>query len=791
MPFLVVHAHLYQPPRENPWTEMIHRQPSAAPFHDWNERVSDECYERLGAAAVADSAGKVYGLVNLFARLSFNIGPTLALWLERQRPGVLADARTGDAQAAKRGGGGPAMMQAYSHPILPLCEERERRLQIAWGLADFRRRFDRRPRGIWLPETAVDLATLEACAAAGLEYTILAPEQVLRIRPLDAPEAPWQDVSGGRVPTHRPLRVRLPSGRDLTVFVFNGEISRGVAFGGDLSSGRALLERLRGALEALPEPDGLVLLAADGETFGHHQRGAERSLAEALMRCRAGGLARVAHLGEVLDALPPTHEARLATPSAWSCPHGVGRWSTDCGCRMSDHPEGWSWQWRSVLRAAVSTLRDRIFLLIDRRGEEVLSSPWQALEDYGAVLARPHSRQALEALLARHLPRNADPAARQRGASLLELVRQTLFSATSCGWFFDDIAGLEAMQVLRHAARAAELCRAVFDVDVEPAFIARLRDAPVNAPGFADAAEVYTERVLPARHEPRVALAHHGLMHLSLALAGRSALAPVSRSFGLFAVDDLETPTADGSDGGQVSVSGRGRVTHLRTLEQWEGSFETLSEAPGEPVRVLIDQVPWEPSCTALREEALDIGARRAAALLPTASPEVLRQVGWAARDARALAAPLPPPMAEAISGGARALLSARLASASRPLAEEIEALSEALEAARGAGLEAADLAALRPALDLRLAYLVHTTLLRERQEVYQPLAALIEVARETAGDDVLASTRRTLASGAWETCRAAAEALGAAAAMEPEALTPADTPVRAISKEELGDALA
>ncbi|MDQ7086454.1 MAG: DUF3536 domain-containing protein [Acidobacteriota bacterium] len=588
-----------------------------------------------------------------------------------------------------------------------------------------------------------------------------------------------------------PLRVRLPSGRSFTIFVFNGAISRGVAFGGDLSSGQALLGRLRDALEGLPEPDGMVLLAADGETFGHHQRGAERSLAEALMRCRAGGLARVAHLGEVLDALPPTHEARLAAPSAWSCAHGVGRWSTDCGCRMSDHPEGWSWQWRSVLRAAVNTLRDRIFMLIDRRGDEVLGDPWQALEDYGAVLARPHSRNALEELLARHLPADADQQARQRGASLLELVRQTLFSATSCGWFFDDIAGLEAMQVLRHAARAAELCRTVFGVDVEEAFIARLRDAEVNAPGFADAAEVYARQVLPARHEPVVALAHHGLVHLSLALAGRRAMAPVSRSFGLFTVDDMETPRPGDDDGKRVSVVGRGRVTHLRTLERWEGRFETISEAPGEPVRLIIDGKPWAPECTALREEALAIGARRAATLLPAASAEVLRQVGWVARDARSLTAPLPPPMAEAISGGARALLTARLGSACRPLAEEIEALTEALTAAHGAGLEAGDLVALRPALDLRLAHLTHATLLRRREDVYEPLAKLIGLAGDTVGDDVLASTRRTVASGAWDDCRPAALRLAAAAGMEPEALTPADTPVRPITEDDLGDALA
>lgn len=760
---------------------MVHRQPSAAPFHDWNTRISDECYERLGGAGVRGPDGRLYALVNLFGRISFNIGPTLALWLERNRPEVLEDATKGDQAAALRTGAGPAMMQAYGHPILPLCEPREKRLQIAWGRTDFMRRFERPPRGIWLPETAVDIETLEACADFGLEYTILAPEQVLQIRPLDKSGDPhaWEDVSGGRVPTQRPLRVRLPSGRDFTVFVFNGDISRGIAFGGVLHSGESLVGRLREGLDSIGQQPGMLLLAADGETFGHHQRGAEEALAEALVRCRMAGLAKICHPGELLDELPPTHEARLATPSSWSCPHGVGRWFRDCGCHMADRPEGWSWEWRATLRQAVTSLRDRVFALIDRRGSEILDRPWHAAESYGEVLAAPRSTPALEGLLARHLPEGAEGARRQRAAMLLELLRQTLFSATSCGWFFDDIAGIEATQVLRHAARAAELAEKVFGINVEEDLITRLREAKANDPAFETGADVYRQKAASARHDAKVALEYHALAHLRTALSGGSAaVAAVSRSFGLFTTNDLETPQAGIEPNGLVRVSGRGSVGHLRTLETWEGSYEALSESPGLPTELLIDSHPTEEGCPAIRELMLTIGARRAAALLPAPDADVLRRISWAAKQARELGAYLPSPFPEAIQGGARALLLDRLTRQPANTGEEIEALREGLEAAEGAGLTSPELADLRPRLDRRLALLTETVLLRDREDRVEILCRLLRLARDRTGEEVLARSRRVLGSRPYPMDRSLVVRIATAAGMAPDALTPVDIPV-------------
>ncbi len=792
MRYLAVHAHLYQPPRENPWTEIIHRQPSAAPFHDWNARVSDECYERYGAAGVRGPDGRILSLVNLFSRVSFNIGPTLAAWLESERPAVLSDARAGDAAAAQRSGVGSAMMQAYGHPILPLCDEREKRLQVAWGKADFVRRYRREPLGIWLPEAAVDTETLEVCADFGLRYTILAPEQIAQVRRLKG--GPWSSVTESTVPTHRPYRINLPSGRHFTVFVFHGPLSRGIAFGGALSNGDRLLETLRGALHNLPEEPGLVLMAADGETFGHHQRHAEEVLAEALVRCRISGLARVAHPGELLEKLAPRHEARLAEPSSWSCAHGVGRWSRACSCRMADHDPPWSWHWREGLRSAVRTLRDRVFTLVEREGPELFRDPWAAAERYGEVLVAPPTLEHVAELLDSELRPGLEEPARRRAAMMLELLRQTLFSATSCGWFFDDVAGIEASQVLRHAARASELCREVFDVDPEPNLLAKLAETKANDPAFEDGAAVYRERALTARHEPAVALGAHALDRLATVLSGATELAPTSSNFGLFAVDELGAVHAERSEGGLMLVSGRGRVQHLRTGESWEGEFEARSPAPGVPVELLVGGEAIASRCPTLREKQLAIGAGRAASLLPALSLDQVRQLAWATREAQELGERLPSPFPEAIAGGARALLSGCLAAPPHKTRDELRDLSLALEALEATGIQREKIEDLRPPLASRLARLAEWVLLRGDEDDTAALGALLPLAAERLGDAVLARVRRTLVAHDDPGLSAPRERLAEAAGLSPDALRPLEKRARTQrnrSGEEDLDALA
>ncbi len=789
MRYLVVHAHLYQPPRENPWTEVVERQPSACPFHDWSERVSDECYERLGAAGVRGPDGRIVSLVNLYGRCSFNIGPTLAAWLDNERPDALADAAAGDRAAIERTGHGSALMQPYGHPILPLCEPRERKLQIEWGKADFRRRFGRAPVGVWLPECAVDLASLEACADAGLSFTVVAPEQVLRIRALN--QSHWEDVSGSRVPPHRPYMVRLPSGRRFTIFVFDGPLSRGVAFGGRLHSGNSLLDGFRAALDGVPGPDGVVLLAADGETFGHHQKGAEGVLAEALIRVRMNGLAQVSHLGEVFHKVPVTHEAVLAEPSAWSCAHGVGRWERDCGCNAGASGHGWNWGWRQVLRHGVSLLRDRVFSLVDRHGGALFKDPWAACADYGDVLVNPRSLPRLLALLDRHAVSGLGEEERARAASMLELVRQTLFSATSCGWFFDDIAGLEAVQVMRHAARASELCRDVFGIDPEPQLIATLEQARANEHGAGSGGDVYRRRAQSARRDLTEAAAIHALARMNEALTTSTTPSAISTSYGAYVCDSAAPPEVEYDPSGLVEVRGAVTVTHLRTGLSRDHRYALVSPAPGAAIRLTIDDSPGPSESPAVRERLLQVIATRAARLLPAPAEELLLALAWIGLEARQTGAPLPSPFPEALRGGGRALVQDMVARPARSPRDGARALAGALRAARSAGLLPEEIADLRPAIDRLLAsYASWIESAGENGEALEDLVGAVDAARLAAGEQVLSRLRRFVVDRYANAYEPRLAPLLRATGLAPDALVPLDTPVRAVSDDKTKDAL-
>jgi hypothetical protein len=782
--YLAVHTHLYQPPRENPWFERIERQPSALPFRDWNERVSDECYERLGGAAVRGPDGRVVALVNLFGRISFNIGPTLAAWLESERPEVLTDALAGDRAAIERTGHGAALAQPYGHPIMPLAEPREKRLQLAWGLADFQARFGRRAEGLWFPETAVDIASFEAAADFGLGFTIVAPEQVLRVRPPGS--TAWTDVSGQRVPTHRPYRVVLPSGRPFTVYVFDGPLSRAAAFGGTLASGEALLGGFRSALGAMPEDEeGFRLLAADGETFGHHQKGAEEKLAEALVRARMTGLAHVTHLGDLFHRLPARWEALLAEPSSWSCAHGVGRWERDCGCGAGAATAGWHWGWRTALRAAVATLRDRLFVLVDRHGGTLFRDPWAAAEAYGEVLVQPPSPERLADFLARHAVPGLDDAGRARAGSLLELIRQVLFSATSCGWFFDDISGLEATQVMRHAARACELSREVFGIDPEPDFAARLRDAESNVPGMGSGADIYRRQLLGVTRGPADALALHAAHLFDVQQRGKLSNSAVAAAYGAFAVNETSPPLALPGANGQLSIEGEAQVVHLRTGAANGATYRIAGEELAAPLTIEIDGRPVDEPSPLVQEALLDLAAERASRQLPVLDPAALEQLAWIVRRSRELGVPLPSPFPEAIAGGARALLGALLREQTGDPVTRVRQLRDALAAARGAGLTPEELADLRPLLDRHLAHLARLALVARPAggaRGARPVAELGEAltaAREATGEAVLNRTRRFLAARPAGVPLHDLVALAEAAGMSADALKPVDTPVR------------
>jgi alpha-amylase/alpha-mannosidase (GH57 family) len=484
--FLCIHGHFYQPPRENPWLEAIERQDEASPYHDWNERISAECYGPNTASRILDAEKRIVAIVNNFTRMSFNVGPTLLSWLEAQDIQVYAAILEADRLSRSRfGGHGAAIAQAYNHAIMPLAERRDKRTQVVWGMADFRRRFGREPEGMWLPETAVDLETLEVLAEEGIGFTVLAPHQAVRVRPAGGE---WVDVRGGGVDTGMPYRCALPSGRSIALFFHHGPISHAVSFSDLLRDGRSFADRLIDALEGGDGPR-LLHIATDGETYGHHHRFGDMALAYCMHDIESRGRAQVTVYGEYLERFPPTWEVEIEEDSSWSCVHGVERWRSDCGCKAGKHPE-WTQGWRSPLRRALDDLRRAMGDLFEGEAERYLHDPAGARDDYIEVI-NDRSRENVRGFLDRWGRGDPSGEAAVKTLRLLEMERQAQLMYTSCGWFFEEISDIETVQIMAYAARGMQLMREIGGRDPEEDFLRLLENAPSNRPEYAHGREVY------------------------------------------------------------------------------------------------------------------------------------------------------------------------------------------------------------------------------------------------------------------------------------------------------------
>ena len=505
---LVVHGHFYQPPRENPWLDTVEVQDSAAPYHDWNERVTAECYAPNTAARRVDGRNRVLDIVDNFEKISFNAGPTLLAWLDRHRPDVYAKIIAADrASVTARGGHGNAIAQVYNHMIMPLAIRRDKVTQLRWGLEDFRGRFGREPEGCWLPETAVDNETLEVLAEAGLRFTILAPHQAWRVRPLGT-EA-WEEVND-HVDTSRAYLWRGPRGLGLALFFYHAPISRGIAFENLLERSEHLVAWLYAALTDTPDRPQLVHCATDGESYGHHRRFGEMALAAAVRQIEAEGSVALTNYGAFLAAHPPTDEVEIHERTSWSCAHGVERWRADCGCRTRSD---WHQRWRAPLREALDWLRDQIDPFFEARASAFLKDPWAARDAYIAVILDP-SPERLDAFFGAHQRAPLDPAARAETRRLLEMQRHRLLMYTSCGWFFDEISALEPVQILRYAAIALQYLGDLGGGRLEPEFVRRLEAAPSNIPALRDGGEVYRQLIRPTAVDLRRVIAHYAITGL-------------------------------------------------------------------------------------------------------------------------------------------------------------------------------------------------------------------------------------------------------------------------------------
>jgi alpha-amylase/alpha-mannosidase (GH57 family) len=508
--YICIHGHFYQPPRENAWLEQVEWQDSAYPYHDWNERVTAECYLPNASSRILDGEDHIANIVNNYAKISFNFGPTLLTWLETGNPGVYCAIIEADRQSQKSySGHGSALAQAYNHMIMPLANHRDRYSQVYWGIRDFNYRFSRLPEGMWLPETAVDLETLDIMAGLGLKFTILAPHQARRVRPIGT--SAWKDAGGNSIDTTRAYLVNLPSGRRLSVFFYDGSISSAVSFEDILKSGDKFAGRLTGAFSGNADHPQLVNIATDGETYGHHHRFADMALAYTLQDIEENHLARLTNYGEFLEKYPPAHEVEIIEKTSWSCVHGVDRWWSDCGDTTSagTHP-GWNQKWRTPLRNAFDWLRDSLAGPYEEKASQIFKDPWAARDDYIDVIL-DRSRENVNKFLRKHAGHEPGDDERIRALKLLELQRHTMLMYTSCGWYFDELSRPEPVQVIQYAGRVVQLAGELFGDSVEERFLKILEQAKSNIPEQGNGRRIYNNLVKPAMINLTDVAAHYAV----------------------------------------------------------------------------------------------------------------------------------------------------------------------------------------------------------------------------------------------------------------------------------------
>lgn len=490
---ICIHGHFYQPPRENAWLEVIEVQDSAHPYHDWNERITAECYEPNATSRILGENETIKNIVNNYSKISFNFGPTLLSWMERYSQETYEAILEADQESILLfGGHGSAIAQVYNHIIMPLANRRDKETQIIWGLRDFELRFRRKPEGMWLAETAVDLETLEILAEQEIKFTILAPRQCKSFKKIDSDE--WMEVNENTINTRRAYRCKLPSGNSIVLFFYDGDLSQAIAFNGLLNDGKRFADHILNSFDDTDDSVQMVHVATDGETYGHHHKHGDMALAFCLDYIEKSKKATLTNYGQFLDLYPVEYEAQIRENSSWSCAHGVERWRNNCGCNSGGNA-GWHQLWRKPLREALDWLRDETLVIFESEGGKILRDPWEARKDYiNVVLNR--NEQTIKRFLRDHAQSDAST---NRVLRLMEMQRHSMLMYTSCGWFFDEVSGIETTQVMQYACRVIQLATQTKSTDLEMEFIKRLEAAPSNVPAFENAAEVYKRFIVPSR----------------------------------------------------------------------------------------------------------------------------------------------------------------------------------------------------------------------------------------------------------------------------------------------------
>ena len=495
--FLTIHGHFYQPPRENPWLEVIEIQDSARPFHNWNERISMECYEPNSVARIVDENNKILSIVNNYRYISFNIGPTLLAWMEKYAKQSYRRIIEADRDSVSLySGHGCAIAQVYNHVIMPLANTNDKYTQAVWGIRDFELRFGRKPEGIWLAETAVDHRTLEVLIDLGIKFTILSPYQAQYVKKIGEKE--WHDVGWGSIDPSQPYRYFL-EGTDkyIDLFFYDGAISKSVAFDNLLENGEKFAYRLQDGFVKERNRPQLVNIATDGESYGHHTKFGDMALSYVLaVKAKDLGF-QITNYGEFLEKFPPEYQVEIKPVSSWSCSHGVGRWMEDCGC-STGASQGWNQKWRKPLREALDYLRDELIKVCTKEGSKYYKDFWDARNKYIDVILK-RSPETIDKFLNENKIKKLTKQEKIKAIKLMEIQRSAMLMYTSCGWFFAEISGIETIQIMKYAARAMELVKEFSSVDYEENFLTILQRAKSNIEQYENGKKIYETFVKPAK----------------------------------------------------------------------------------------------------------------------------------------------------------------------------------------------------------------------------------------------------------------------------------------------------
>lgn len=555
--YLCIHGHFYQPPRENAWLEEIEIQDSASPFHDWNERITHECYRPNGTSRILSKNNRITDIVNNYSKISFNFGPTLLSWMEHNAPDVYSAILKADKLSMKHfGGHGSAMAQVYNHIIMPLADRQDQITQVRWGLEDFKSRFGRDAEGMWLSETAVNTETLEVLAEHGVKFTVLAPRQAKRHRKIGSNS--WSNS----VDTKRHYVCKLPGGKQIILFFYDGERSQDVAFKGLLKNGREFAESLVSSFDSRSE-EQLVHIATDGESYGHHHRHGDMALAFCCRYIETHGLAQLTNYAQYMNLVEADHEVEIHENTSWSCYHGIERWKSNCGC---GNESGYHQRWRAPLRKSLNWLRDRLKEVYQKEMSPYSDDLWGLRDEYIKVILN-RKRKFVDQFLEEHLKQPLDKDQKSLVIRLLEMQRQSLLMFTSCGWFFDEVSRIETVQILQYANRAIQLAERVSGVQLEDQFVEKLDKAESNIRALKSAAKIYETDIQPKR----ISLTKVGMHYAVASLFDENPERLRILNYSCIS-DPFERYTA----GVQILAIGKTSISSLVTLSQKRFSFAVL-----------------------------------------------------------------------------------------------------------------------------------------------------------------------------------------------------------------------